>query len=114
MTSKTDIGRKGEVIAIKYLKKNKHKILSTNFRCRYGEIDIITYKDCCIYFYEVKYRNSYKHAYGEEFINTSKIKKLSRSVDYWISKNQNKHKFKEVLLNGVVIDSTGIKEYEIL
>ena len=38
---KQEIGKKGESIAIRYLKKQGYKIIAQNYRSKAGEIDII-------------------------------------------------------------------------
>ena len=50
------IGDFGEKQAQKYLRKNKYKILCTNYRQKYGEIDIIAEKDNYVIdsFYKIK------------------------------------------------------------
>ena len=50
------IGSLGENLAIDYLKQNKYKILDTNFKNRFGEIDIISKKNDLIIIIEVKGR----------------------------------------------------------
>lgn len=51
------LGRKGEDIAAEYLEKNGCRILERNFRCRYGEIDIIAMDGSTLCFVEVKTRS---------------------------------------------------------
>lgn len=52
----TDIGRLGEAIAVKYLKKNRYKILAKNKHQSHNEIDIIATDRQHIVFVEVKAR----------------------------------------------------------
>ncbi len=48
-------GKKGEEFCVNFLKKNKFKVLETNFRTNFGEIDIIGIsKDKILVFFEVK------------------------------------------------------------
>lgn len=47
-------GPLGEEAACAFLLKKKYRILKRNFRCRYGEVDIIAYRDGEICFIEVK------------------------------------------------------------
>ncbi|OJF76047.1 MAG: YraN family protein [Treponema sp. CETP13] len=47
-------GDAGEDKAVEYLKKKGYEIITRNFRTRYGEIDIIAYKDNILVFVEVK------------------------------------------------------------
>lgn len=58
MTTK-DIGKLGEDIAIKFLKKNKYKILDRNLHVSHNELDIIALhkKSGIIAFVEVKTRS---------------------------------------------------------
>lgn len=57
MKTTTDIGRLGEDIACKHLKKNKYKILAQNFHASHNEIDIIAENKQYIVFVEVKTRS---------------------------------------------------------
>ena len=52
----TDIGRKGEKIAARFLKKNGFKILETNRHESHNEIDIVALNREFILFVEVKTR----------------------------------------------------------
>jgi len=56
--SNLELGRQGEELSVKFLKKNKYKILERNIDLRCGEIDIIAFDkiDNCICFIEVKTR----------------------------------------------------------
>ena len=47
-------GISGESAACEYLKKKNYDIIKRNFRCRYGEVDIIVCKDGELAFVEVK------------------------------------------------------------
>ena len=49
-----EIGDIGEEYAVNYLKKHRYKILSRNYRKRFGEIDIIAEKKGTVAFVEVK------------------------------------------------------------
>lgn len=52
------LGRRGERLAARFLRKNRHKILARNFRCTAGEIDLVTLHGDTIVFVEVKTRSS--------------------------------------------------------
>ena len=51
------VGTKWEEKAVEYLKGKGYVILETNYRCRFGEIDIIAMYDKMVCFIEVKYRS---------------------------------------------------------
>lgn len=53
---KIRIGRRGERIALGFLKKKGYKILEINFRTPFGEIDVVARKGGFIAFIEIKTR----------------------------------------------------------
>ncbi len=81
------LGELGEKIAKFYLTINNFQILKTNFRYRFGEIDIIAQKGKCIHFVEVKTRvNDYIEA--REAIDKNKQKHILNCAEFYIYKNQ--------------------------
>ena len=53
-----EIGRLGEKLAVKYLKKNRYRILETNLHVSHNEIDIIAKNKEFLVFVEVKTRTT--------------------------------------------------------
>lgn len=85
MVQNTSIkGRSGEDLAILFLKKTGYKIIGKNFRSTFGEIDIIAKKEKYIYFCEVKTRWGSKYGNPEESVNSSKLTKIKKTVDYYL------------------------------
>lgn len=76
-------GVKGENIAARYLQKHKYKILERNFRCRYGEIDIIAVNGNFVCFIEVKTRGNDKFGLPRESVTDYKRQKIVRVANYW-------------------------------
>ena len=81
------LGNAGEVIAQEYLKKNKYKILETNFRCKFGEIDIIATKNDVIIFVEVKSKSSKKYGLPREMVTVYKQNKIKLVASYYLQIN---------------------------
>lgn len=54
MAEHNEIGKIGESVAKTFLMKHGFSIITTNYRTRYGEIDIVTKKDNVLRFIEVK------------------------------------------------------------
>ncbi|WP_244594250.1 YraN family protein [Leptospira ryugenii] len=50
-------GQDGERIATSFLIEQGHTLLFRNYRTRFGEIDIISFKDGTLFFIEVKHWN---------------------------------------------------------
>lgn len=83
-----DIGNYCELLARKYLLKNKYKILECNFRNFLGEIDIICLKNDILIILEVKGRYNCNYGIPKEAVSISKqnsIIKVTKS--YMVYKN---------------------------
>lgn len=79
-------GREGENLAVDYLLKKGYKILEKNFRCSFGEIDIIAKDGNFIVIVEVKRRISDKYGEPEFAVNHKKQKKLKKLALYYLCK----------------------------
>ena len=66
------IGRRGELIAVKFLEENGYEILETNLRTPVGEIDIVARRKGLMVFVEVKTRAS--SSLGPPFLSVTKAK----------------------------------------
>ena len=71
-------GKKGEDIAAARLRKEGCRIVERNYRCRYGEIDIIAMDAGDIVFIEVKSRKSDNFGSPEEAVGITKQRKISK------------------------------------
>lgn len=80
-------GKAGETAAAKFLKKNGYKILATNYRKTYGEIDIIAQCGENVAFVEVKTRKSDIFGTPAEFVTTQKQKKLIKAAYTYIQEH---------------------------
>ena len=56
LDSRRALGELGEQIACKHLVRAGYQILATNFRTRYGELDVVAADSRCLVFFEVKTR----------------------------------------------------------
>jgi len=79
------LGLNGELLAQKYLKKKKYKLLETNYRCPMGELDIIAKDKDIVVFIEVKTRTSQKFGLPCEAVNYIKRQKIERSAKYYLN-----------------------------
>jgi conserved hypothetical protein TIGR00252 len=78
--NKRAVGTEYERKAADYLEKQGYEILHKNFRCRYGEIDLIGKSDGYLCFIEVKYRSGSHHGFPSEAVDNRKRKRIVRSA----------------------------------
>ena len=91
--STTDIGRLGEKIAVRYLRRNGYKILERNIHQSHNEIDIIATDKSYIVFVEVKTRTTKGGdtylPYGSPAASVTKSKQMRiiSAANQYISRN---------------------------
>lgn len=78
------LGRWGEQKACEYLIEKGYKIVQTNFRTEYGEIDIVAETDGEIVFIEVKTRTGVEFGNPEEAITPKKIEYMTASASAYM------------------------------
>ena len=83
--NKAEVGRSGEKIVVRYLKKKKYKILETNYRTSFGEADIIAQKGEYLVFVEVKTRSSELYGSPAEAVDYKKQQRYIKMAEYYIA-----------------------------
>ena len=78
-------GAWGEALAANYLQKKRYKIVATNFRCRFGEIDLVVSNRKYLVFVEVKLRKTDKFAGAAEFVDRRKQERLRTTAALYLS-----------------------------
>ena len=79
-------GAAGEVLAARFLRDKGYTVVSSNFRCRQGEIDIIaTYGDYIV-FVEVKTRQENAMYAPREAVTTAKQRRLLQTAAIYLSR----------------------------
>lgn len=84
MNDKQNLGKLGEEIVAKYLKRNGYKIVEKNYKNKLGEIDLIVKKDNMLSFIEVKTRKNMNYGTPAEAVNYNKRKHIYRTAEYYI------------------------------
>ncbi len=77
----------GEMYAAKKLREKGYDIYTANYRCRFGEIDIVAADDKYIIFTEVKTRSSGAIALPREWVDERKQEKLVKTAALYLQKN---------------------------
>lgn len=79
------LGKKGEEVAAEFLKKEGYQIIERNFRCPFGEIDIIARDGKTVVFVEVKTRSSDKLSPPYLAVKKTKREKIRKSAQYYLN-----------------------------
>ena len=78
------LGRQGEDLTVKYLKRHRYKILKRNFKTPFGEADIIARSpDGYTCFVEVKARESDAFGLPTEAVDRRKKERYRMMAKFW-------------------------------
>ena len=105
--NRQDVGRLGEKLALKFLKKKGYHICETGFRCPSGEVDIIARQKDCLVFVEVRTKSNLDFGSPEESITKSKEKRLIRSALSYLNTHKNLPALWRIDVVAVEIDQKG-------
>ncbi|HEV2582738.1 MAG TPA: YraN family protein, partial [Ktedonobacteraceae bacterium] len=83
-TMRQEFGRLGERLAAEALRERGYRILQQNFRCRYGEIDLVAEDALDLVFVEVKTRKGSLYGLPEEAVTRGKRRKLVQVASYYL------------------------------
>jgi putative endonuclease len=85
--SRAEIGALGEQLAVEHLTAQGLEVLERNWRCRYGEIDVIAVDHRCrtVVFVEVKTRTSDRFGGVQEAVTPDKMRRLRRLAGLWLA-----------------------------
>ncbi len=79
-------GETAEQDACQYLIGQKLKLVCKNYRCCFGEIDLIMQDQQSLVFVEVRYRKHSQFGGGAESITTAKQRKLIKTASHYLQK----------------------------
>ena len=93
-----DKGQAAENFAAEFLKAKGLKLISTNYRSRFGEIDLIMQDGQSLVFIEVRLRKSKFFGGAEASITTSKQHKIVTTTAYYLQQHGNQACRSDVIL----------------
>ena len=101
------LGKAGERAARGYLESRGYAILATNFRCPYGEVDIIAQEGDCLVFLEVRTRSGSNFGLPEESITADKERKLIATAETYMQSRVGLPEHWRIDLVAVDVDGRG-------
>lgn len=84
MTDRRGLGDRGEARATRELERRGYAVLEKNFRCRFGEIDIICQKGRMLVFVEVKYRGGSRFGAPGAAVDLRKQRRISNAASCYL------------------------------
>jgi putative endonuclease len=85
--TRAEIGALGERLAADHLERAGMRVLTRNWRCRYGELDLIAVDPAAktVVFVEVKTRTSEQFGGLAEAVTPAKVRRLRRLAGIWLA-----------------------------
>ncbi|MFA5843607.1 MAG: YraN family protein [Coriobacteriia bacterium] len=85
MSSRSDLGKRGEDAATAFLERIGYRILERNWRCPLGELDVIAQDGATLVVVEVKTRRTLRTGLPEEAVSATKQRRLARLAQAYLS-----------------------------
>lgn len=70
------LGQRGETLTAQALMKHGFTVMTRNWRCPYGEVDLVAHRDNDLYFIEVRTRRSLGMPMPEHSLTPSKLERM--------------------------------------
>ena len=78
-------GREAEATALRYLQNQGLKLIAQNYRCRFGEIDLIMRDGSTIVFTEVRLRKSNAFGGASASVDSNKQRRILATARHYLS-----------------------------
>lgn len=110
--TRAQIGALGEQLAVDHLSSVGLRVLSRNWRCRYGELDVIAADDAAriVVFVEVKTRTSDQFGGVAQAVTPDKVRRLRRLAGLWLAAQDGRWAAVRIDVVGVRIGRTRTPE----
>ena len=101
---KLDLGDFGERLARTHLEAKGYQVLTTLYRCLFGEVDIVARQQETLVFVEVKTRMSRSHGTAIESVTPAKLRAFVKAAQHYLQRHPHDG---ELRLDLVAIDLRG-------
>ena len=86
-TPRMRLGSWGEQVAGRFLQDQGYQIVSTNYRCAFGEVDIVAKEGEELVFVEVRTRRESSFVSPEESLSKHKLRRLSAACQVYLQQH---------------------------
>ena len=80
-------GQQAEQLACQYLQQHQLKLITQNYHCRRGEIDLIMQDENTLVFVEVRYRKTARFGSALESVDHKKQLKIITTAEHFLMQN---------------------------
>jgi len=81
-------GRSGEAFARRWLEARGLKHICSNFRCRYGELDLVMRERDCLVIVEVRYRHNDDYGGALPSVTHVKLQRIARAIQHLLTQQR--------------------------
>lgn len=114
MTSPQSLGKSGENYAKRLLKNEGYNVIDSNYRTKFGEIDIVAKDQDTICFIEVKTTTTKRFGYPEEKVNKRKLEKIHRVAEQYVKEKEYKNYKMRVEVISLVISNGRVRRGKLI
>ncbi len=90
-THRIRLGKWGEGVASRFLQEKGYVLLATNYRCRWGEVDIVAQEGEELVFVEVRTRRGVQYGTPEESVTAVKARRLVATAQEFLQEHDLGH-----------------------
>lgn len=112
MTTNVELGRFGESLATHYFERLGCEILDQNWRCSFGEIDLVVRDGAYTACVEVKTRRSLRAGHPLEAITPEKLRRMRLVAGQWSAANP--QHARRLRLDVISVVVSGVREPELM
>ncbi len=105
-TDTGSVGRQAEKLALDHLRDKGLEKITTNFRCRMGEIDLVMLDGDCLVFAEVRFRKQNRFTSAAGSVDHHKQRKIIRTAVAFLGRHPQYSSF-AVRFDVVGLDQSG-------
>lgn len=88
MAQHNELGKKGEKLAVEYLRLKEYEILELNYRYQKAEVDIIARRANTLIAAEVKTRSTPEFGDPQDFVKPKQIQQLVKAVNHYVEEKE--------------------------
>lgn len=84
LTYRKVLGDAGEQAAVGFLEKSGYRVVARNFRCAYGEVDVVAERDGLLCFVEVRTRSTAAWGDPSHTVSWAKQRKVAKAALHYL------------------------------